>query len=38
MEKEYNLNRDGSLPRSELVRLGLDFVILVLDPLGVIDP
>jgi len=30
------LNRDGSLRRSELVRLGLDFVIPVLDPLGVI--
>jgi aldehyde:ferredoxin oxidoreductase len=38
MEKECKLNRDGSLPRSELVRLGLDFVIPVLDPLGVIGP
>ncbi len=38
MEKECKLNRDGSLRRSELVRLGLDFVIPVLDPLGVIGP
>ena len=38
MEKECRLNRDGSLRRSELVRLGLDFVIPVLDPLGVIGP
>jgi aldehyde:ferredoxin oxidoreductase len=38
MEKEMHLNRDGSLRRSELLRLGLDFVIPVLDPLGVIGP
>ncbi|MFC1965857.1 aldehyde ferredoxin oxidoreductase C-terminal domain-containing protein [Chloroflexota bacterium] len=38
MEKECKLNRDGSLRRSELVRLGLDFVIPVLDHLGVIGP
>lgn len=38
MEKECRLNRDGSLPRHELMRLGLDFVIPVLEPLGVIGP
>jgi aldehyde:ferredoxin oxidoreductase len=38
MEKECRLNRDGSLRRSELVRLGLDFVIPVLEPMGVIGP
>jgi len=38
MEKECKLNRDGSLRRSELIRLGLDFVIPLLDPMGVIGP
>ena len=38
MEKTMKINRDGSLPRSELIRLGLDFVIPTLDPLGVIGP